>query len=457
MKAPSPAFAFYPKDILTDEAVLQMTDEALGVYVRLLCHAWLEGSIPAEPSKLARMLRSNRRRFDTLWEAISPCWVPSTEQDSRLVNPRLEAERLKQVEFSTRQRERATQGYKPSVFNKPDEPRLSHGDAAAEPRHSRGPASPFRSQEQQRTNDRQMRIRRSSQRAPARGQSPGTATATHLPGRQAGDLEPDPERPDPDAPEVPDVFAPNSSPRDERPPVHEVPEGAPNPKPALRPTVSRGNGESVEATARPEPHRPDSAREGPSAVEGEASGASRAPDPAPVLRSAPVPDRRDAGEPRAASPGLPAAPVRGVPVPPLSPAGAPRADSARGVDSARDFLPRESADTAEKQRADRAAVASELAALLRGGEVAVSRETSVTEGSGTRQDLERELMRNVRAQAELEGRDWYEAYAEATGFEGQKRRGPMDPRRLTDERLLNSVLDSRVNLESARKAKRGAR
>jgi len=95
MKAPSPAFSLYPKDLLTSENVVAMTDEELGVYVRLLCHQWLEGSIPAEPDRLAKMMKRRRRAFDRIWRAVGPCFPPAPDR-LRLLNPRLEEERAKQ-------------------------------------------------------------------------------------------------------------------------------------------------------------------------------------------------------------------------------------------------------------------------------------------------------------------------------------------------------------------------
>ncbi len=43
MKAPSPAFSFYPKDILSDEAAAAMTDEELGRAVREVAAAVASG------------------------------------------------------------------------------------------------------------------------------------------------------------------------------------------------------------------------------------------------------------------------------------------------------------------------------------------------------------------------------------------------------------------------------
>jgi uncharacterized protein YdaU (DUF1376 family) len=48
MTARPPAFQFYPRDFVSDPAVLLMTPEERGGYVMLLCHAW----IAAEPGVL---------------------------------------------------------------------------------------------------------------------------------------------------------------------------------------------------------------------------------------------------------------------------------------------------------------------------------------------------------------------------------------------------------------------
>src|SRR3972149_4029794 len=112
MKAPAPAFSFYPKDILSDEAAASMTDEELGVYVRLLCHAWLEGSIPADMDRLAKMTRRRRPAFEKLWKAIGPCWRQADDEPGRLVQGRLEQERGKQRSYGAPQSERAKAGAK---------------------------------------------------------------------------------------------------------------------------------------------------------------------------------------------------------------------------------------------------------------------------------------------------------------------------------------------------------
>jgi uncharacterized protein YdaU (DUF1376 family) len=138
MKAPSPAFSLYPKDILSDEACSAMTDEELGVYVRLLCHAWLEGSIPADRVRLARMTRRSLSRFERVWRAVGPCWDTDPWDPDRLVQRRMERERTKQVTYSELQSRRAqsreaTRDVSPSVPTK----RSSRGSAGSQPEASR--------------------------------------------------------------------------------------------------------------------------------------------------------------------------------------------------------------------------------------------------------------------------------------------------------------------------------
>jgi uncharacterized protein YdaU (DUF1376 family) len=86
--AKAPAFQFYASDFLSDERVLVMSLAERGLYVTLLCHAWLEGSIPSEPVKIARLVREPQPSFAKLWPAVEACFVPADE--GRLVNPRQE-------------------------------------------------------------------------------------------------------------------------------------------------------------------------------------------------------------------------------------------------------------------------------------------------------------------------------------------------------------------------------
>lgn len=105
MSAP-PAFQFYPRDFLADANVIAMTLEERGLYITLLACAWIEGSIPAEAPEIARLVHYPEKQFRRVWGRVSRCFKPR-EDDGRLINPRLESERVIQAEF---RRERSEAG-----------------------------------------------------------------------------------------------------------------------------------------------------------------------------------------------------------------------------------------------------------------------------------------------------------------------------------------------------------
>ena len=95
----APAFQFYPKDFLTDDTVLMMTNEQIGAYVVLLCHAWLTPTgLPAALSSLAKLAHCTPSRFQRcIWDGISGKFQQNA--DGRWFNARLEIERAKQDDF----------------------------------------------------------------------------------------------------------------------------------------------------------------------------------------------------------------------------------------------------------------------------------------------------------------------------------------------------------------------
>jgi uncharacterized protein YdaU (DUF1376 family) len=92
----SPAFQFYPRDFLSSSKVMAMTMEERGVYITLLCLAWLDGSIPSDTGALANLCRTNKVRMDRMWPVVGACFVEAEGTMNRLVNPRMEVERTKQ-------------------------------------------------------------------------------------------------------------------------------------------------------------------------------------------------------------------------------------------------------------------------------------------------------------------------------------------------------------------------
>jgi uncharacterized protein YdaU (DUF1376 family) len=94
--AKPPAFQFYPKDWLSDDRVQSMTPAQRGAYIDLLCHNWLNGSLPIDPHDLAHLARVDYFNFTRMWKkSLRECFVQATRA-GRLTNPRLEREREKQ-------------------------------------------------------------------------------------------------------------------------------------------------------------------------------------------------------------------------------------------------------------------------------------------------------------------------------------------------------------------------
>jgi uncharacterized protein YdaU (DUF1376 family) len=97
----SPAFLFYPRDFLADSHVAVMDLTQRGAYVVLLCYAWLDGSIPADSAHLAKLVGVTVRQFDRLWPAVAVCFQPHPSEPGRLVQGRLERERVKKAGYES--------------------------------------------------------------------------------------------------------------------------------------------------------------------------------------------------------------------------------------------------------------------------------------------------------------------------------------------------------------------
>lgn len=133
MKAPSPAFSVYPKDVDSDETCKLMDLEQFGAYWRLLLHAWIEGSIPADRTVLTRLLGVNPRAFARIWPGVAPCWRQSPDDPKRLVQLRQEQQRLQQLAFSHVQSMKRTRHAKSNEINKTAEPVINRCSTKTEP------------------------------------------------------------------------------------------------------------------------------------------------------------------------------------------------------------------------------------------------------------------------------------------------------------------------------------
>src|SRR5690606_29903818 len=102
----SPAFQFYPADYLADAKVQLLTLEAEGMYMRSLCYAWREGHIPADCDQLARLIGKGATAQSV--RQILHLFEPHPEDPTKLIHPRLEKEREKQLKRSRKASESAS-------------------------------------------------------------------------------------------------------------------------------------------------------------------------------------------------------------------------------------------------------------------------------------------------------------------------------------------------------------
>lgn len=125
----SPAFQFYPADFLADENVALMTNQAVGCYIKLICYCWREVSIPQQIPQLARLCGEDPASMAIIWKSLKHCFKPTRGKGAgRLIHPRLERERRKQVAFKS-DRSRAGRKGAESLWNKKAAENGSHAQA----------------------------------------------------------------------------------------------------------------------------------------------------------------------------------------------------------------------------------------------------------------------------------------------------------------------------------------
>ena len=103
LKEKAPAYQWYPKDWQSDSRVRRMTYEQRGIYRELLDIQWLEGSLPDDAQQLAEILGCPLFRFEKAWPLIRECFTVR-DADQRLLQMRLERQRLEHLDFIRKQR-----------------------------------------------------------------------------------------------------------------------------------------------------------------------------------------------------------------------------------------------------------------------------------------------------------------------------------------------------------------
>lgn len=103
----SPAFQLYAADFYMDTAAWSATQ--VGAYFRLLMHEWVNGPLPNNMTKLARIAGLDPRNMQKCWSAELAKKF-TTDDAGMLVNKRLEEVRKEQQEYSESQRVKGAHG-----------------------------------------------------------------------------------------------------------------------------------------------------------------------------------------------------------------------------------------------------------------------------------------------------------------------------------------------------------
>lgn len=122
-----PAFQFYPADWLADENVACMTAQEEGWYVRALCYCWREGSLPADPERLAILI--GKGADGSAMAQLSKLFTTDTALPGRLVHKRLCEERAKQLAFRAERQKAGKRGAKSRWYTNGK----ANGSAIAQP------------------------------------------------------------------------------------------------------------------------------------------------------------------------------------------------------------------------------------------------------------------------------------------------------------------------------------
>lgn len=104
----SPAFQWYPKDVLSSKRVAMMTLAEEGAYRRSLDFCWLHVTLPADLTQLAMIIGKNCTQ--EIAEVVKKMFE---EKDGQLRHKRLDKERLKQKKRSKAQSENGSKGGRP--------------------------------------------------------------------------------------------------------------------------------------------------------------------------------------------------------------------------------------------------------------------------------------------------------------------------------------------------------
>jgi hypothetical protein len=118
----SPAFQFYPKDVLSDGNAMAMPADAFGIYMKLLCFDWIDDGLLDDDKTLMRLggydwhdYQGNERDindYDVILTYIRPQFEDHPTKKGYITNPRLQKERQYQEDRRKSASDNATKRWK---------------------------------------------------------------------------------------------------------------------------------------------------------------------------------------------------------------------------------------------------------------------------------------------------------------------------------------------------------
>jgi uncharacterized phage protein (TIGR02220 family) len=102
-----PSFQLYAADLYIDTN--EWTCEEVGAYTRLLMSEWVNGDLPTDPKRLARITGQDLKRFQKTYPQLKSKF--QVNGNGRMVNLRLEETRINQLKYREKQSLRASSGW----------------------------------------------------------------------------------------------------------------------------------------------------------------------------------------------------------------------------------------------------------------------------------------------------------------------------------------------------------
>ena len=103
-----PAFPLYASDFDMDTATWE--NDELGAYLRLLLYEWVNGGLPNDTYKLAKIVRESQRKFIDKWKNLSHKFT--LNGNGLLINQRMENIRQEKAYYIESQREKGIKSAK---------------------------------------------------------------------------------------------------------------------------------------------------------------------------------------------------------------------------------------------------------------------------------------------------------------------------------------------------------